>query len=57
MTREEAEALVDDLLDASTYYERAESGYVRSARLDYRQKKEAVIAALTTVERSESSRG
>lgn len=51
MTRDEAEALVENLLQACIDYERADSHRVGKARQEYHEKKDAVIAALTAGER------
>jgi hypothetical protein len=46
MTRQAAEDLVEDLLQASHEYEHAVVGFTNSRRKDYLEAKEKVIAAL-----------
>ncbi len=53
MTRDQATDLVNDLLDAAIEYERAETAATRRTREAYHQKREAVIAALSTPDRVE----
>ena len=47
MTREEAQTLVFDLLDAARYFDRAETGFRKDAREDYEAMRDKVIEALT----------
>jgi hypothetical protein len=46
MTREEAQCMVFDLLDAARAYDRAETGFRRDARESYEEMRTKVINAL-----------
>lgn len=46
MTKDAAEMLVFDLLDAARYFDRAETGFRRDARKDYEEMRDKVIEAL-----------
>lgn len=49
MTHEQAEKLIEELLDCYVDYERAESNRVERARADYLEAKEVIIRALKEV--------